>query len=664
MGDSKDFIKSPIIYDLFAFRNRICEIRRTPDYTNDGRELHYLKCRPMDKYAIFAFRAGDGLIIKVYEDKDGKQSIPRFQEEKENNLINEINSMQFKDPYDLENFIKRYGFFFSLPENEFTRIDLDQTVVFLKRFQNLCTLARLLNLKHVDYGSLLELVSEILLNEPPRLEIGPHGIISGCSHPFTEKFLNADKLKLDYLRSRYPDVNLDIALYDYDYSGPYYIPDTFTDKNGDISDDAEPPWGGYGTSKVVDGSPSDMVGISELKDIFELYRYISTDNKPLRIVTDFFYHLFNTYVDELHFIKTEFGRSISADLAEHFDENFRNGLLNVARIVFKEELDHVLKNIHPVLDPVSMMPNLDVQDLFSAIYLSLFYAQRYPYKAEIPMSCKKCGKIFYVNSTTKRKLYCSLACQNAAAQARHRKKYSLLSLYVGKWKPLYAEILEYGIHKTYFYSNDIEIKESDGNARVEEDGLHLTIEKTEWTFNLKTDHGIKKLVSEMGVFVRSEDYEIAFKKMFVHVRLDENNVDHYIGKPEYIGRFYIKYVGGDSYLTDTYKISSPPFINQGLIRLTQKDASFQLYFKNPFPDLYFVPCDLILNINWAQTGELKFERFGKASGEIWYVRKEYVDSIKEESCNSRRITFTDGFSDVFLVSNTSGTNLAVTDLEV
>ena len=662
MGDSKEFIKNPIIYDLFAFRNRICEIRRTPDYTNDGRELHYLKCRPMDKYAIFAFRAGDGLIIKVYEDKDGKQSIPRFQEEKENNLINELNSMQFKDPYDLENFINRYGFFFSLPENEFTRIDLDQTVVFLKRFQNLCTLARLLNLKHADYGSLLELVSEILLNEPPRLEIGPHGIISGCSHPFTEKFLNADKLKLDYLRSRYPDVNLEIALYDYDYSGPYYIPDTFTDKNGDISDDAKPPWGGYGTSKVVDGSPSDMVGISELKDIFELYRYISTDNKPLRIVTDFFYHLFNTYVDELHFIKTEFGRSISADLAEHFDENFRNGLLNVARIVFKEELDHVLKNIHPVLDPVSMMPNLDVQDLFSAIYLSLFYAQRYPYKAEIPMSCKKCGKIFYVNTTAKIKQYCSSACRNAAAQARHRARNSSLLQYVGRWKPLYAEILENGTCNTYLYSDDIEIKELDRNARVEGDWLHIAIDQDEWAFKLINDHGIDKLVSNLGVFVRAENYDNAITKMFVQVKLDENNVSKYIGEPKLIGKFPFKQLEGEAVVSDVYKVSSPPFTDQGLIRLTQKGVWFHIYNKNyPYPVTCFAPCELLWNSNWKQTGEIKFDRFGKAEGDICYVRKEYVDNISKESSNSRRITFTDGFSAVFFVSDTLGTNISITD---
>lgn len=260
------------------------------------------------------------------------------------------------------------------------------------------------------------------------------------------------------------------------------------------------------------------------------------------------------------------------------------------------------------------------------------------------------------------------ALEECIAKEEEEKKKAELAPYVGKWQQLYAEVLEneYEYKKndwlgTPFRTKKIEIKESDKHAKVKEDGLHLTIDRIEWTFNLIEDHGITKLVSGLGVFVRPEDYENAKEKMFVHVILDEDNIENYIGEPELIGEYtYYNEWGDEKGTTDLYVLKSPVYDDEDLIMLTNKDVRYEIYFKdNTDPLTVHEPYPLL----WNWYGEPRFEKYGRAEGEIWYVRKEYVDNISEKTSKNRMITFTDGFSAVFEVPDTSNTDFSVTDFE-
>ena len=260
------------------------------------------------------------------------------------------------------------------------------------------------------------------------------------------------------------------------------------------------------------------------------------------------------------------------------------------------------------------------------------------------------------------------ALEECIAKAEEEQKKAELAPYVGKWKPLYKEVLEneYKYKKndkqgTPFQTENIEIKELDEHAKVKEDGLHLTVNRTEWTFNLIEDHGITKLVSGLGAFVRPEDYDSAKEKMFVHVSLDEDNVENYIGEPELIGKYtYYNEWGDEKGTTDLYVLSSPAYDDEDLIMLTYKDVKYEMYFKNSTEPLTaHEPYPLL----WNWYGEPRFEKYGRAEGEIWYVRKEYVDNISEKTSENRTITFTDGFSAVFEVPDTSNTDFSVTDFE-
>ena len=75
--------------------------------------------------------------------------------------------------------------------------------------------------------------------------------------------------------------------------------------------------------------------------------------------------------------------------------------------------------MHASYDTDKMQPKWNVDDLFTAMYMSLFYlrANNYIYK-----QCPHCGTYFIVSRTTSKKIYCTDRCRrNANAKAFRRK---------------------------------------------------------------------------------------------------------------------------------------------------------------------------------------------------------------------------------------------------
>ena len=103
--------------------------------------------------------------------------------------------------------------------------------------------------------------------------------------------------------------------------------------------------------------------------------------------------------------------------------------------------------------------------------------------------------------------------------------------------------------------------------------------------------------------------------------------------------------------------------------LAFKDVKFEMYFSGiSDATTYTEPYVLGYAIGY---GAPVFSHFGRAEGEIWYVREEYVSDIQEGKKRNinfanygfRKVTFTDGFSREFYVPDTSNTNVSVTDYE-
>ena len=289
---------------------------------------------------------------------------------------------------------------------------------------------------------------------------------------------------------------------------------------------------------------------------------------------------------------------------------------------------------------------------------------------------KEKGKVENVDQLEKSKEELAACIKKAEEEEKKRleeERKAKIAPYVGTWKPIYADVLENEyIHQIDWVErdkeryNDIVIKEDDEKISVSGDNI-FNVGGFTGALTLVEDNGIKKLVSSAGVFVREEDYDELMDKMFVHVTLDEDNISDYIGGPVKLGKYLDEW--GDETDTDAYILSSPAYDNEGLIMLAFKDVKFEMYYSGiSDATTYTEPYVLGYAIG---SGTPTFSHFGRAEGEIWYVRKEYVSDIQEGKTRNinfgsygfRRITFTDGFSREFYVPDTSSTNISVTDYE-
>lgn len=86
----------------------------------------------------------------------------------------------------------------------------------------------------------------------------------------------------------------------------------------------------------------------------------------------------------------------------------------------EEAVAYALYGIHPTYDIETMSPNWEIPNLYTALYFALFYT-RPEYEVYRKCANPNCNRLFKVKTTNSRKQYHNTACQNAAAQMRHRK---------------------------------------------------------------------------------------------------------------------------------------------------------------------------------------------------------------------------------------------------
>lgn len=259
-------------------------------------------------------------------------------------------------------------------------------------------------------------------------------------------------------------------------------------------------------------------------------------------------------------------------------------------------------------------------------------------------------------------------------QADEQKK-KLFKIFEGKWKQLYKQIysldgMETHQIRTYYYDSfrdSITISyEHQTNVEVV-DETHIRIDK--FDYELIDDNGVQKLRSTAEnipmVYVREEDYKNVSEQMFVHVTLDDDNIDEYFGGVEKVGQFDNTDAFGQERETDpadAYMITSKAYSDKGLLMLTYQDVTYEVYFDGfDSPQTFESPY-----IITTGTGNPSINHYGRAKGDIWYVKKEYVSKIEDsEDPNERKITFTDGFYWVFPVNSPfmSKLGFSVADLE-
>lgn len=96
-------------------------------------------------------------------------------------------------------------------------------------------------------------------------------------------------------------------------------------------------------------------------------------------------------------------------------------ILDTARKILKEDIDHNLSNITPTYNSESLEASWDIPDLITALYFSILFLNP---NFKIVKKCKNpnCINYFTVYKSNDRKMYCSDACGNAMSQRKFRER--------------------------------------------------------------------------------------------------------------------------------------------------------------------------------------------------------------------------------------------------
>lgn len=389
--------------NMFSYKNPRCDCKVTTNYTEDGNEYHSLQIKNIDGFYKYAYASLDGLVM--INNKTGA-IIETYK------VIEDFLNIKLKDATSIKNFIDNYGFFMPLPDDgKYRLFDHVELGFLLIRFRYLVQLMALIEDDNLDYDKILRHVVHLLFAQPRKIVIKEDDAgLQSCIHEFTALWYQIDKL---------PDLssNLVCCQTNDPYDDYYPIPDSFTKKEEKL---------GYieyhENVETLDDYDYSSSTLFKAK-VYKLYRDAFSDSvtERSRLVIDFLYHLINTgiKIDDIP-PSGKITISENINITDRFDDNFKNHIMRIAKSVIKDEFDFALYGIHPTYDINTMSPNWEIPNLFTALYFALFYT-RPEYEVYRKCANPNCNRLFKVKTTNSRKQYHNTACQNAAAQMRHRK---------------------------------------------------------------------------------------------------------------------------------------------------------------------------------------------------------------------------------------------------
>lgn len=409
MADS--FIKTTS--SLFTISVNGCYCLVDTYHDDEGKEIYTFKLTyPCDSVNhLYAYEPAEGLV--EINQKNGAVISGA-------NITEAFLSLDLENVDAIKDFINRYGFFLPVPDDtKYHSIGYVELYIILRRFQMVVELMTELNQKEHNYN--------YLTNTVLRLNFGRHNTLSfqgesdfiqsGC-HPLTAYWYDKDADK--YIRYIDPEyANLPSYVLD-EVDDQYEKDDVFLGKRITYwqSEDFRYEFENYMSNNDIAKDPW-AKGMLKLRSFYSCY-YPFEENAKLLI-----HFLCSLIKKEENILDWNGAFSINPkwdlNTDELFTDHHKEVIIKLARQTIKEEFDTALMQVHPQFNAETMTPSWSVSNLYTALFFSIFYTDP---KYEMFRHCANpgCTCMFKVRTSNSRKRYCSLSCQNAAAQARHRTK--------------------------------------------------------------------------------------------------------------------------------------------------------------------------------------------------------------------------------------------------
>lgn len=379
------------INNFFEFKSCQCTaVINKEDISPDVEPKYKIKVSAMeDKVIQFAYSSNDGLNLT------GNHGGPI-----EKNILGKLLALPDNDIEKLKDFFCNYGFLAPVLKDEYEIFDTETVVNFIRKIKS--TIKLMNSILKKDYKSVFVRLAYLLYSDESELKLSNNTLYT-CPHNFT---------KLVHSYNYFPDLHSNPEAVNL---GTYTVFDTFQNKEVKLSVDF--------INSVMSGYNNETPGTKEplFKNLLALYCTYKGDAET-RYLIDFFFNIQNKFciLKEIEYAKVIAYGDIKESI---FDISIQQGLLNSARIVVANEINHNIRGIHPKYDGLEMTTSWKINTLLEALYFSIFYmkANTKIYKECENPNCKN-DKFFLVDSTKSNKRYCCDKCRNTAAQHRYRQR--------------------------------------------------------------------------------------------------------------------------------------------------------------------------------------------------------------------------------------------------
>lgn len=318
----------------------------------------------------------------------------------EKNILGKLLALPKEDIDKHIEFIKKYGFLYPLPQNEYTPVKASDLIAIINRIKSTIRLYSYINKK--DYRGILIHVIYLLYSPTTELRIDD-GVFSTCNHRF-KNLLDSYNLFPDL--SREPEVTT---------NGTYSVDDAFLGKKNAIDISFY--------NAVRSGSNTKLQGSKDpqFKNLMAMYIGCKDVDEETRLLIDFFYH-FQTEISVIKEIYLGGFKPYTTFSENALNDSFKNTLMKIAKIVLAEEINHNIQGIHPKYNGIKLTATWQVDTLIQALYFSIFYMRNGEiYKECENPNCKR-AHFFLVEATRTNKHYCCKQCRNAAGAQRYRNR--------------------------------------------------------------------------------------------------------------------------------------------------------------------------------------------------------------------------------------------------
>ena len=445
-------LNSEVIGERFAFENIGCEC--LVDIRHVNGVAHYqlqIKAKETEKIHYAYDSQKRGLVKTDSEYKEILSQADSF------DVLTELCNLKWagkSEPSALVKFIKEYGFFLPIRDQNYWICDIEELSAVLKHLQNMIDLLHELSCDadKIDYNHLFELVFYYIFSDGCLLTLKDSGgensylKINACIHPFGELWWHPnpdeadeifesickaidEKINDKYIESEKEYTSIDDAIEAEEQKKAIYkcynflIQDHISNQAVNLND---PKWLKYTLEKKPIEPYEDQENAEAIKwEIgFHYYTTFSEDDAEIRLVAEFLYN-FNEEIASIAKItpngRIECEQKIDFNKNSTFNDRYKNALIQIARSIYKRELDWGLKEIRPVCDSENFRPKWKIPSFLSALYFSLFYFDS-NYQEYRICANETCRKWFPVPKSRKNKKYCSQKCANLAAQRRFQMK--------------------------------------------------------------------------------------------------------------------------------------------------------------------------------------------------------------------------------------------------